>query len=366
LKRLILCCDGTWNRADQRQNGVPCPTNVIHLAFRVAKRDGAVDQVLFYDQGVGTGNFLDRLTGGAFGDGLVDNIFDAYRFLIANYEPGDAIYVFGFSRGAYTARSLCGMIRKCGILKRASILHYHEALTLYRRADCGPNDPESVGFRRKHSVVGEENIEIQFLGVWDTVGALGIPLRGLRWLSRRDDQFHDTELSGCVRNAYHALAIDEHRGSFEPTLWMYKPKPNQTVRQVWFAGAHSDVGGGYPETGLSHIALRWMIEGARTAGLAFDPEVMGDYPLKLDASAAVHDSMKGFFRLTPGLDRPIGLGSGQHPAPDPTQSVHESAIEKWEADPNYRPKSLAEYLERTKDPRATGRSISSRASVPAS
>ena len=352
MKRLVLCCDGTWNRADQRQDGIPCPTNVIQLAFRVAKRDGAVDQVLFYDQGVGTGNWIDRFTGGAFGEGLVDNIFDAYRFLIANYEPGDAIYVLGFSRGAYTARSLCGMVRKCGILKRASVLHYHDALQLYRRSDCGPNDPESVAFRRKHSVLGQENVEIQFLGVWDTVGALGIPLRGLRWLSRREDQFHDTELSGCVRYAYHALAIDEHRGPFQPTLWAYKPKPNQVVRQVWFAGAHSDVGGGYPEIGLSHFALRWMIDGARSAGLAFDPEVMSDYPLKANVSENVHDTLKGFYRLTPGIDRPIGLGSGKNPEPDPTQSVHESAIEKWDLGPGYRPRNLADYFERTRSPYA--------------
>ena len=352
MKRLVLCCDGTWNRADQRQDGIPCPTNVIQLAFRVAKRDGAVDQVLFYDQGVGTGNLIDRFTGGAFGEGLVDNIFDAYRFLIANYEPGDALYVLGFSRGAYTARSLCGMIRKCGILKRASVLHYHDALQLYRRADCGPNDPESVAFRRKHSVLGQENVEIQFLGVWDTVGALGIPLRGLRWLSRRDDQFHDTELSGCVRNAYHALAIDEHRGPFRPTLWSYKPKPNQVVRQVWFAGAHSDVGGGYTEIGLSHITLRWMIDGARSAGLAFDAEVMGDYPLKPDVSEAIHDSMTGLYRLTPGIERAIGFGSGENPEPDPTQSVHPTVIEKWEQSASYRPRNLVDYFERTKSPNA--------------
>lgn len=107
MKRLILCCDGTWNRADQERNGTPCPTNVVKFAFRLAKRapDGTL-QIVFYDQGVGTGNLLDQYSGGAFGHGLEENILDAYRFLIGNYEEGDEIYLFGFSRGAFTARSI--------------------------------------------------------------------------------------------------------------------------------------------------------------------------------------------------------------------------------------------------------------------
>jgi uncharacterized protein (DUF2235 family) len=113
MKRLILCCDGTWNSADQASNGVPCPTNVVGTAFRVAKRGGEILQIVYYDQGVGTGNLIDRLSGGAFGQGLSDNIYDAYRFLIANCESGDEIFLFGFSRGAFTVRSLGGLIRKC-------------------------------------------------------------------------------------------------------------------------------------------------------------------------------------------------------------------------------------------------------------
>src|SRR5690606_17210148 len=118
MKRLVICCDGTWNRADQEEDDIPCPTNVVKIAFRIAKRDGDIPQLVYYDEGVGTGNSLDRVTGGAFGRGLEENIHQAYRFLIANYEPGDEIFLFGFSRGAFTARSLGGMIRKCGILGR--------------------------------------------------------------------------------------------------------------------------------------------------------------------------------------------------------------------------------------------------------
>ena len=354
MKRLIICCDGTWNRADQEVDGIPCPSNVIKIAFRVAKRDQQVDQVLFYDQGVGTGNLTDKLTGGAFGDGLLDNIYDAYRFLVANYEPGDEVFVFGFSRGAYTARSLCGMIRKCGILKRPRVMYYRNALSLYRE-DCKPTDAKPIAFRAENSVVGDSEIPISFLGVWDTVGSLGIPLRGLRWITKRDYQFHDTELSGSVKRAYHALAIDERRGPFEPTLWDYKPKPGQIVKQVWFAGVHSDVGGGYTKGGLSDIALGWMIEGAKEAGLAFDAEVVEKHPLKPNPLLDLHPSKKGLYVLTPGVDRVIGVHDhdGQQ-VEDPTQSVHPSVMERWEKRIDYRPRGLLEYFRRTARLRGQG------------
>src|SRR5207247_1575013 len=216
-KRLVLCCDGTWNSADQERNGVPAPTNVVKLAYRVAKRDAATLQVIYYDQGVGTGNFFDRLAGGAFGDGVEANICDAYRFLIGNYDPGDEIYLFGFSRGAYTVRSIGGMIRKCGILARPCVKHYHAAIELYRDGRH-PDQPGPAKFRRDYSISGAEPIPVRMIGAWDTVGALGIPLRGFRGLTHARYQFHDTELSDVVQYACHALAIDEHRAPFAPTL----------------------------------------------------------------------------------------------------------------------------------------------------
>ena len=148
MKRIVLCCDGTWNSADQESNGVPCPTNVVKLGYRVAKRDPrGVQQLLYYDQGVGTGNPVDHLSGGAFGDGLEDNIHDAYRFLVANYEKGDELYLFGFSRGAFTARSIVGMVRKCGILSRAHVKNYKQAIELYRSKDR-PIERDREGRRR--------------------------------------------------------------------------------------------------------------------------------------------------------------------------------------------------------------------------
>lgn len=359
MKRLVLCCDGTWNRADQQEEEVPCPTNVVKMAYRVAKRAGDTLQVIYYHQGVGTGNAVDRYSGGAFGDGLEENIHDAYRFLVANYEPGDEIYLFGFSRGAYTARSLAGMIRKCGILKRAAVPQYRAALDLYRRADRTPDSPDAIAFKKTNSVHGEDNVPIRFIGVWDTVGALGIPLRGLRGATRKDYQFHDTALSRSVRFAYHALAIDEHRGPFEPTLWHAldpagQPKGGQTLEQVWFCGAHSDVGGGYPETGLSDQALDWMLAKAHGAGLALDDTVVAALPLKSDPKGKLHDSKTGLYNLTPGIDRAIGVVKDPKTgavADDPTQSLHDSVLKRWDADPGYRPAALKAYFKKIRDPR---------------
>jgi len=374
MKRLVLCCDGTWNSADQKStepspNKGPddvasiqlIPTNVVKLAYRIAKRDGDTPQLIFYDQGVGTGNALDRFLGGAFGDGLVDNIYDAYRFLIANYEAGDELFVFGFSRGAYTARSICGMVRKCGILDRRSVGQYVNALTLYRNPDVGPDDAEAVRFRTEHSLAKEHDIKVRFLGVWDTVGALGIPMRGLRWITRRKHQFHDTELSAAVQHAFHALAIDEHRAPFEPTLWKYKPKPDQKVEQVWFAGVHSDIGGGYREVGLSDIALRWMMDMSAERGLVFGGSLDEKTEITGDFGGTLHDSKGGLYRITPGIDRAIGVvppEEGEEVTAstplDPSQSVHPTVLQRWDADATYRPKALREYFRRINDPRGAG------------
>jgi uncharacterized protein (DUF2235 family) len=338
LKRLILCCDGTWNRADQEHNGTPCPTNVVKLAYRVAKRDPeGIPQVVMYDQGVGTGNVVDRITGGAFGAGLEANIFNAYRFLIANYEPGDEIFLFGFSRGAYTARSIAGLIRKCGVLDRPHVSLYAEALRLYRDRNQHPDDDAPVQFRADHSCNGRATIPIKCIGVWDTVGALGVPLRGLRGWTGRKHLFHDTELSGSVEFAFHALAIDERRTPFEPTLWYEKPKENQLVSQTWFPGVHSDIGGGYADSGLSDITLQWMMDNAALTGLAFDPAVLRAHPLNGTATGRLHNSKKGIYKLTRGMDRILGSGH--------SQTIHPSARERWNRDADYRPHNLGAFLE---------------------
>ena len=371
MKRLVVCCDGTWNSADQESNHEPCPTNVVRLGYRVAKRDAAgVAQIVYYDQGVGTGNTIDRISGGAIGKGLDDNIYDAYRFLVCNFEPGDELFFFGFSRGAFTARSVVGMARKCGILSAKHAREYHSAIELYR-GPAKPTDARPVRFRTQYCAYGNADLPIRFIGVWDTVGALGIPLRGLRWLTKEKYAFHDTELSGVVANAYQALAIDEHRKPFEPALWEYKPKDGQRVEQAWFCGAHSDVGGGYErekEAGrtdeapsfrpqLADIALGWMIDNARDCGLAFDQGVLDANPLAFDPRAKIHDSETGLYNLVPSFDRDIGIAridGKQTDQPDATQSLHPSVLARWDADPAYRPESLKRYFSRIGDPRGAG------------
>lgn len=359
MKRLVICCDGTWNRADQEHDGQPCPTNVVKLAFRVAKADGAVPQIIHYDQGVGTGNAIDRLTGGAFGDGLEDNIFTAYRFLTANYVPGDELYFFGYSRGAYTVRSVVGMVRKCGILSRGAVREYGNAIALYRD-DQHPGQEGPSAFRKAHSVTGDQPIPVKCIGVWDTVGALGIPLRGLRWLTRSKHQFHDVELSGIVEHAYHALAIDERRAPFEATRWAYTPKQGQTVEQRWFVGAHGDVGGGNTDSGLSDIALSWMRDKAQAVGLRIDADVDASYKPVPDPMGKIHESKKGVYRLTKGIDRVIGPAASKYGQPDrstletdPTQGLHESVYARWDGDSGYRPRNLREYFRRVGDPRGS-------------
>lgn len=358
MKRLVVCCDGTWNRPDQVHGDVVAPTNVTKLALGLAPEDDwGNPQLLHYERGVGTGRF-ERLRGGAFGLGLSRNVRSCYRFLAHCYEPGDELYLFGFSRGAFTARSLAGLIRNSGILDSRHLERVEDAYALYRarRPDAHPRGIEARIFRRMYS---HDDCMIRMLGVWDTVGALGIPLRGwhlLPWLNRRFE-FHDTELSSRVRAAYQALAIDERRGPFEPTWWRQQDAADdQTLEQVWFAGAHSDVGGGYPEPELAEIALLWMVDRARACGLAFDPDhfvragpagadperrALG-HEVAPDPLGALHDSRKGIYRLRPPRERAL-LGANGSPGADGT-AVASTAIRRHNDDEGYRPASLEGYL----------------------
>ncbi|MFN3227868.1 MAG: DUF2235 domain-containing protein, partial [Hyphomicrobiales bacterium] len=236
MKRLVFCFDGTWNRLDAAH-----PTNVVLTAQSVAPldRDGTT-QAVFYDEGVGTGRF-ETLRGGAFGRGLVRNLEDGYRFLVFNYEPGDEIYVFGFSRGAYTARSFVGLLATVGVLIRHEAKDIGTSIEAYKQLDrqrVSPGYAEQLRAERSPLVVVNEEdrawriqngyaeaaslplLNIAYLGVWDTVGSLGIP-SSLTFspLFNKRHRFHDTSLSAMVARARHAVAIDERRTTFEPTLW---------------------------------------------------------------------------------------------------------------------------------------------------
>ena len=179
------------------------------------------------------------MQGGAFGNGLSNNIQDAYRFLAHNYVDGDQVYLFGFSRGAYTARSLAGMISQCGLLQKESLEYFPDLYGYYRADD---EEKKCTKYRkiRHKNFTHRPHVRVNMIGVWDTVGALGIPLTGLRLLTRGRYEFHETNLNGYIDNAFQALAIDESRGPFIPCLWR-KPENGHSVNveQVWFAGSHS-------------------------------------------------------------------------------------------------------------------------------
>jgi len=310
MKRIITFSDGTWNDPGEEDGGVPAPTNVCKISNMIAAADAAGNaQVHQYFEGVGVaGNFFQKLDGGVTGAGLDQEIMDAYKFIVSNYEPGDLNYLFGFSRGAYTARSLAGFIVNCGILKPENVGMIQQAYNLYRGrdADSTPWSAEAQQFRDNYSYPPA----VYFIGVWDTVGALGIPIGIFESIDAAKYQFHDVQLSSQVPYAYHAMAVDEHRKIFDVTLWHRSDTAiannvQQTIEQVWFAGAHRNVGGGYADVGLSDNTLQWMVEKAQGAGLVFN-EPPGTYKIdpvngvlvnSLDFGYDVLQGFKTFYRV---------------------------------------------------------------------
>jgi hypothetical protein len=333
MKRLIVCCDGTWNSATDVKDGVPIPTNVVKFRNALADTDSqGREQRIYYHPGVGVGaDVFDKLIDGATGRGLSRNIQSAYKWLSDNYDPdaNDAIFVLGFSRGAFTVRSLVGLLTRCGIPRNADWELVQEAYDLYR---LDPQATQTAAaraqFLAKHNC--DPGPQISFLGVWDTVGSLGIP-KDLDWLGleAKKFEFHSTTLSPAVRIARHAIAVDEQRSNFTPTLWTEQAK-NQDVKQVWFPGVHCDVGGGYKETGLSDGALRWMIKEAAEAGAAFKDAMV--HQLEPDTRDVLHNSFTGVFHLAHCQPRSFPcLVKGSTGAPG--QSIHDSTVERVASPP---------------------------------
>jgi uncharacterized protein (DUF2235 family) len=333
--RLVLCFDGTWNRPDPTTG---FETNVCRFYESVPAGNvaGGAIQKKWYEPGVGT-NWYDRVAGGAFGLGIDQKIQGGYRWLIDNYpdpDPGDfEVYVVGFSRGAYTARSLVGLIRNCGLLLPEYMHRVADAYALYRQRDEGPDTDQAQAFRQRYS----REINIQFLGVWDTVGALGLPIQALEWLNAKEYGFHDTELTGIVRNAAHALAIDEFRVDYQPTLWAPVVKPDQNVEQRWFIGAHADVGGGYESRLLSDIALAWMQSRAAAAGLVIavaEIPVIGDVNWRHGPTDSYLQFLDGFYARThPPYLRPLQIEVGLN------EVIDESVVHRCSGDNTYQPKN---------------------------
>ncbi len=326
MRNLVVCCDGTWNTPTMTEAGLPSPTNVVKL-FNLCIEDA--EQLRYYHPGVGTeGGLLRRVLGGGLGTGLDANIKSGYEWLCRNYQAGDRIFLFGFSRGAYTARSLGGFILRCGLPDLSGLLPepgWERVETAYRagyrerrpRSDWGADWPmhkDAAGADQgadQGAYQGPDrggDPDIHFIGVWDTVGARGVP-DDMVWLDLILDNparysFHDTRLSPRVHHARHAVAMDEPRSSFAPTLWTTDdPRPPGTLVQLWFPGCHKDVGGGYGHCGLADGALRWMADEAAAQGLRLDAGMLAQvYP---NPRGPLHDPVEGLWGLMRTLPRAV-------------------------------------------------------------
>ena len=357
MKRLAVFLDGTWNEGNDN-------TNVwrSHALCDASDGDG-VEQLTYYDIGV------NGFVGGTFGRGLVDNVLQAYEWLIGNYAPGDELYLFGFSRGAYTARSLAGLIGKYGLLLPGSPISTKQILARYKRAEDATIykllDPD--GEAERHSTgIGisteerllqkySQRVPIQMVGVWDTVGSLGIPAFGIKGVSRKTLNWLRTGMRQCIRHGFHALAIDEHRKSFIPTLWTYregikaKPRPLSSVEQRWFSGAHANVGGGYSQDFLAQPPLQWLIGKAQELGLKmrYSVEIDGDIHGS-DIVDSHGDFLWGAYkwfsqphhRIIDAAPTTDELGNTHHTI---NETIDVSVFDRWRLRSDYRPPSISEW-----------------------
>jgi len=321
-KRIAFCADGTWDTSAKN-------TNVYKLFKSLAV---SADQMPFYDDGVGAdGDPIWKLIGGAFGTGLWLKIKQAYTKIAHVYEAGDPLFLFGFSRGAYTARSLAGMIAACGLpTKNFNDELVETAFQAYRDKDNRQSLLEKLKDCNMYPA------KITMVGVWDTVGSLGIPA-AIGAVSPILYGFLDTSLNPAVLNAYQALAIDEKRFQFPPTLWTSQPAPGQTLEQVWFCGAHSDIGGGEPDdlpgtSALSDITLSWMMNKATALGLQIDSTVRAQYAIPLDPEHSL-DKLHSSWNVLSGFPRVRSI--------DKNAVLANSVLIRCQHDSSYRPENLA-------------------------
>ena len=319
MKNIVICCDGTGNEYSENN------TNVIET-YAIAEK--SVEQVVFYDPGVGTGGWeymegkkpgedsLKSMSDKATGEGLQNNVNDAYWFLMGTYEEGDKIFLFGFSRGAFTVRSLAGMLYKVGLLPPDNDNLIPYAAKLY---NIEGNLEIAHGFRDTFC----RRCPVHFIGVWDTVSSVAMNA-GKKW--------HSGALNPEVTYGYHALAIDEKRKDFTPSLWLDDQAnlaPGQVIEQVWFAGVHSNVGGWYDERGLSNISLHWILNHAKRKDLKINE---GELKKRVaNPHDKLHDSRTGIWRIRGKYIRPIAAGS----------KVHKSVSDRKKVEANkYNPKNL--------------------------
>jgi uncharacterized protein (DUF2235 family) len=319
-KRIAFCADGTWD-------GTSNQTNVYKL-YRALTTTS--DQVPYYDDGVGAdGTPIEKLLGGAFGLGLFQKIKEGYTKIAHTYEKGDEIFIFGFSRGAHTARSLAGMIAICGLpTANFDDSMVDTAFEAYRH-----KDQRAELLAELNSKYDLFDAKLSMVGVWDTVGSLGIPAI-FGGVSPLLYGFLDTGLHPDVLHAYHAVAIDERRAEFPPTLWT-NPAPGQTLEQVYFTGVHCDVGGSYAGdpngTALSDITLGWMMSKAAALGLQFAAGTESKYRLPLDPKLSL-DTVHESWNLLWGFPRRRTIAANA--------SISDSVAVRIATESSYRPENL--------------------------
>ena len=305
-KNIVLCLDGTGNQLKAKGN-----TNVLRL-YEMLRFDDPGRQLVYYDPGVGTfgsqgamlgfTRWLSKVAGLAFGAGLRTNLADAYTYLMHTYEPGDRIFIFGFSRGAFTARALAGLLNWVGLLRPGSENLVPYAIGAYARSnqDWTPEDWEQTArFANTFSVTveGEPTIPIHFLGLWDSVKAAGFLRFEVKW--------PETRRLSNVAHVRHAVSIDENRRPYRE--YVVNPKPPERVQEVWFAGVHSDVGGTFEDDhGLADISLKWMVEHAVRVGLDVDPAIVKKHtPVTMESALGKKHRMGWVWILATYRRRPI-------------------------------------------------------------
>ncbi len=366
-KNIVFFSDGTGN--DDAVDGDN--TNVVML-WRRALNDGQ-RQVTEYDPGVGTRkrDFIGKPTG----KGISDNIVDGYAFIAQYYESGDRIFLFGFSRGAYTVRSLASFIELCGVVERKGPVGtdvsedaIDDAYSVYKIEDKAKQKKRAAEFRNRQ-VYAEHRDEsdrekraVHFIGVWDTVRALGVTVNGRNIeVPLLEHRFHNHDLSPYVRYAYHALSIHDRRRTHHPTIWnepteAQKAGGPQSFEQVWFPGMHRDVGGGYNERGLANITLRWMMKRALAADppLLLSPEFAADpyKGLTINVHDVPHDSRGSLWRkvLYPAEPRTVCKGTQQPGSTAITKTGEGDVSAHWldhfgkgYPDPDYDPESMHDH-----------------------
>lgn len=385
MKKLIICCDGiyprcltpililtgstgTWQDSDGGVKEVPTNITRITRALKSQTSDG-ISQIVYYQSGVGTGGTLNKMIGGrspppspptptptppplltrptgGTGKGLDENVREAYGFLAHNYHPGDTVHLFGFSRGAYTARSICGLICRIGILTKRGMDDFYQIYLDYRLGHL--RDPAYIAAlqARDSGSLVTADVPVTSIGCFDTVGSLGIPTLPIPYLGHaisgvlNSDKysFHDTDLSPRILHAYHALALDESRSPFTPALWQRAASNTTTqLRQCWFPGVHTNIGGGYPNQEISDMTLAWMIQRMEHL-LDWDTDYLRSIALnggnrKEWAEGFIYNSKTGWMRLagsvkrTPGRYNVDGTDSGERV--HVSVRVRRQLVEKW-------------------------------------